>query len=378
LSAAHFNKLEARHYNFIKPRVPFALPEVSTLTTLSVQMSKPTLESEADPETLKVLRDAGVLSPAAFWSGIRAANDARAWALWAGRLCLIIGATLILAALVYFFAYNWEGFTRWQKLALPQAVMLLALVAGQVVGFRRIGGQLLLLAAAVSTGVGFAVYGQVYQTGADAFGVFAIWAVCILPWVIAGRFAPLWVLWLTLLNLTIWFFWNQVGQFHSIHSAYVCMLLAAINGTGLVLREWSLHHFTCLRGHWLRPLFLLATLTPLLFPVLDLVLDTAANDPWVTLLGTALWLLSLGGAYRYFTRSRYDSSALCLVLANAAIVLLCAIWRLFDAVDLFQGGIGFLLMALAVAGVTTLCVRVLRWLKLAYRHQPPAEEGSSA
>lgn len=335
------------------------------------------MESEVDHESLKVLRDAGALPPHAFWSGIRAVNDAQSWALWTRRLFCTIGATLIIAALVYFFAYNWEGLARWQRLLLPQVVVLLTLASGQFVGFRRIGGQLLLVAAAMATGVGFAVYGQVYQTGADAFGFFAIWALCIVPWVSVGAFAPLWVLWWTLINLTTWFFWDQVGQFHSVEGAYVSIGLTAINGGGLLLREWSITRHACFRAQWLRPLLLLGTLTPVLVPALGLLLDTGSGGHLAPLLGTALWLLCLGGAYRFFTRIRYDSTALCIVLTNAALFLLFAIGRVFEAGDLYESGAGFLFMALAIAGVTALLVRVMRHLKLSYQSRQAVERRSA-
>lgn len=340
-----------------------------------IQMNEPSLESPADHETLKVLRDAGALSSEAFWSGIREINHAQLWALWTRRLFLCIGATLVMAALVYFFAYNWEGLARWQKLALPQAVTLLALAGGQCIHFRRIGGQLLLFAAAVAVGVGFAVYGQIYQTGADAFGFFAMWSLCILPWVLVGTFAPLWVLWFTLVNLALWFFWDQVGQFHVVNGAYVAIVLAAVNGTGLLIREASITRSVCFRGQWLRPLLLLGTLTPVLVPALGLLLDTGSGGHLAPLLGTALWLLCLGGAYRFFTRVRYDSTALCIVLANAAVFLLFAIGRCFEAADLYDSGAGFLFMALAIGGVTTLLVRIMRHLKYTYQHEPANERG---
>ena len=41
------------------------------------------------------------------------------------------------------------------------------------------------------TGALLALSGQVYQTGADTFELFAWWAVLILPWVLVSRFSPL-------------------------------------------------------------------------------------------------------------------------------------------------------------------------------------------
>ncbi|MBC8290414.1 MAG: DUF2157 domain-containing protein, partial [Planctomycetes bacterium] len=45
-------------------------------------------------------------------------------------------------------------------------------------------------------GVFLAVFGQVYQTGADEWLLFAGWAGLILPWTALSRFEALWILWL--------------------------------------------------------------------------------------------------------------------------------------------------------------------------------------
>jgi hypothetical protein len=266
----------------------------------------------------------------------------------------------------FFFAFNWDGLGRLQKLGLLQGGTLLCLIGGQVVGFKRIGGQLLLTGAAVSIGVGFAVFGQVYQTGADAFGFFAVWALCILPWVIAGAFAPLWVLWTTLVNLTLFFFWDQVGQFHAIEYTYICLLLTAVNGSGLLALESLGRRYDWLRGRWLRALYLLATLTPLLIPALNLILDTRADSHVGLWLGSVLWWICLLLTFRYFSKFRYDGTALAIILANVAGYLLCGIGRLFHEVDLYDSGAGFLFMALITAGMTALVVKASRLLKIRY------------
>ncbi|MGZ0656633.1 DUF2157 domain-containing protein [Coraliomargarita sp. W4R53] len=332
-------------------------------------MTDSPLDSKPDHEALKVLRDARALSPAAFWQAIRAINEPQECARWATRLCLLIGCTLILAAVVYFFAFNWDALGRWLKLGLLQVATLISLLTGQIVGFRKIGGQLLLMAAAVLVGVSFAVYDQVYQTGADAFSFFGMWALCILPWVIAGAFAPLWVLWFTLINLSAWFFWNQVGQFHlNLHYSYFCAALTVINAAGLFSREALATRYRWMNGRWLRHLFLLATLTPLFTPALNLIFESPTSGAYHLLGSTIAWLICLGAAYLYFTRQRFDSTALCILLGYATIYLITAIARMFYEADLYNNGSGFLVMALIIGGVTALDVRLLRWLKR--RHGP--------
>jgi uncharacterized membrane protein len=334
---------------------------------VAIQMTRSPLDNRPDHESLKALRDARVLSANAFWEGIRFINAPKEWARWTTRLCLLLGSALCLAAVVFFFAFNWDALGRLQKLGLLQVITVLALIIGQFIGFRKIGGQLLLMAASIFVGVSFAVFGQIYQTGADAFGFFGMWAICILPWVLVGAFAPLWVLWFTLVNLTAWFFWNQVGQFHqSIHYSYLCAALTGINGIGLLLRELWNQHFQWLKPHWLRPLLLLATLSPLFIPALNLVFESPNEGAYRLLASTCVWLLGLGAAHFYFTQLKFDSTALCILLGYGSVYLICAIARIVNEANLYQNGGGFLMMALIIAGITALDVKLLRWLKSRY------------
>jgi uncharacterized membrane protein len=329
-------------------------------------MSSP-LDTKPSHESLRIIRNAGLISSEVFWRGIRELNEPGGWAKWAARLCLLLGSALVMAGIVYFFAFNWDALDRWQKLGLLQMATLGALIGGQSIGFGRLGGKLLLLCSAICVGVSFAVFGQVYQTGADAFGFFGMWAIAILPWVLAGAFAPLWVLWWVLINLTTWFFWHQVGQYHeTIHYSYVCLALSLLNASGLALREGLQSRLRWLSNHWLRHLLLLGAAIPLLVPALELVIDGPRDELYSLIIATSIWLVGLAAAFLYFTRRQYDSSSLSILLSCAAFYLLAAMARLLEEADLYDSGAGFLAMALIIGGITAMVVRLLRWLGQRY------------
>ena len=71
---------------------------------------------------------------------------------------------------------------------------------------------MLLSAAAVLLGALLAVYGQTYQTGADPWGLFATWALLILPWAVAACFTPLWLLVIGLIDTAHVLYLAQVRQ----------------------------------------------------------------------------------------------------------------------------------------------------------------------
>lgn len=129
--------------------------------------------------------------------------SAAQWRVFVERLLSWLGAMLIAAALCYFVAANWHELGRYAKFALVQAALVVAVAVACWQGLDMLAGRVALFAAALVTGVLFALIGQVYQTGADAYELFAVWALLILPWAVVGRQPALWLLWIALVNVAI-------------------------------------------------------------------------------------------------------------------------------------------------------------------------------
>lgn len=185
---------------------------------------------------------------------------ARNWALWVSRLLLAVGAALALSGIVYFFAFNWAVIEGLVKLGAVAAVLAGCLGFVHFYGLERRTGQVMLLAACVLTGVFLAVFGQVYQTGADAYTLFTAWALLILPWVGVARFAGLWVLWLGIANTAVLLWWDQAALPERDMEAFILVILAAFNGAFLCLREYFSQKREWLDGRWTRILLAAATL----------------------------------------------------------------------------------------------------------------------
>jgi uncharacterized membrane protein len=114
------------------------------------------------------------------------------------RALLVLGASHLLAGIVFFFAYNWDDLSPFAKFGLLQAGLVVSVVAALRLKIESPAGQALLISASIFTGVLFAVIWQVYQTGADAYELFTAWSVLILPWVIASRSSAHWFLWIVI------------------------------------------------------------------------------------------------------------------------------------------------------------------------------------
>jgi uncharacterized membrane protein len=92
--------------------------------------------------------------------------------------------------------------------------------------------NVILTGASVLVGVLFAVFGQIYQTGANAYDFFLAWAIFVTLWVLISNFAPLWLLYLVLINTTFILYSQQVAKDWS--EVFIFSLLFIINLTVLI------------------------------------------------------------------------------------------------------------------------------------------------
>ncbi|MDH4072888.1 MAG: DUF2157 domain-containing protein, partial [Gammaproteobacteria bacterium] len=136
--------------------------------------------------------------------------DANSWRNGLSRFLMALGTALIVAGITAFFAWNWADLGHFQKFGLIQAGIVAAVIATWRFGIDSLPGGASLFAAAFLVGVLFAVYGQVYQTGADPYGLFLAWGLLILPWAVVGRQQGLWLLVVVLWNLALVMYWTQV------------------------------------------------------------------------------------------------------------------------------------------------------------------------
>lgn len=179
------------------------------------------------------------------------------WRAWTGRVLLFLGAAQIIAGIFFFFAYNWDDLARWQKLGTTQAGIVICALAARFAGLDSLVGKVFLLAAGALVGVAFAVYGQIYQTGADAFDLFASWAALILGWVLIARFAAFWILWAVIVNVALAFY---LDTFTGLREGEQLLLFGLLNGGFLLLREAARRRFAWLAHPWSRWLTMAACL----------------------------------------------------------------------------------------------------------------------
>lgn len=115
----------------------------------------------------------------------------------------LLAAGLVGLGLVLWVAANWESLGRIGRFALLQGVVV---VMGLGTVLRPAARAPLGLLALLGVGALFAYFGQTYQTGADAWQLFALWAALTLPLGFAVRHDAVWAPWtlIAAVGIALW------------------------------------------------------------------------------------------------------------------------------------------------------------------------------
>ena len=105
------------------------------------------------------------------------------------KFFLLFSVIFLIAGVTSFTAYNWANMSNVEKLAIPSVLIVAGLIAYLFLE-KEIYKNLAIFFSSFMIGTLFAVYGQVYQTGADVWILFRNWAIfLIIPMVATGYYS---------------------------------------------------------------------------------------------------------------------------------------------------------------------------------------------
>lgn len=263
--------------------------------------------------------------------------------------------------LVFLVAANWDNFDRFTKFGgLATIVLLTGMAAWLRGGASRSAAALLCFLVG---GALLALIGQTYQTGADPWQLFALWAALTLPLAFGTRSDALWsgwaivactaiALWLHAWSGPRWFFSDRVPlapQFVAWGaSAAVATLLLPVFASRTGTGPWAF-----------RTAVLLGTVLVAGGALIGLFLSrvSATYPAGLALLVACAWLL----AQRRF----FDFVALAILVLAIDTLLVCGVGRALIRDDSRDPIFGTLLLALIAAGVLSASVTLLMRLRTA-------------
>lgn len=139
-------------------------------------------------------------------------NDRSAWIKFLKLFFISLGVGFTVFGILFFFAYNWADLHKFAKLGLVQGLLIAATLTAVFSKLSQDIKHILLTGSAILIGVLFAVYGQIYQTGANAYDFFLGWTLFTVIWAVIANYAVLWVLFILLINTTIFLYAEQVAD----------------------------------------------------------------------------------------------------------------------------------------------------------------------
>lgn len=268
-------------------------------------------------------------------------------------LCFL-GLLSLVAGAVFFVAWNWALLPKIAKFALAE---LLIVALAVLVWWRWYStlARSALLAAGLGFGALFALYGQIYQTGADSWELFRAWLCVLLPLALIARQNSLWFCSWLVANLAFQLYYTTlptslldlaVSDSLTRLPATVLHGYLALLGACLIVREvlaWRAikHH----PESWLASRWFSRVMAGFLLLLLTTIVAGNASD-WhganhFTFV-TGGWVITLLSGY-YLYRYRYvDLCMLTLGIASLTVVGCALIMQLFllayDTGDLFLTG----------------------------------------
>lgn len=165
-------------------------------------------------------------------------------AYWLPRGVAVLAAALGGFGVILWIAANWETLGRFGRFALLQALFLVMCGAAVLKpGARTPFGLLALL----TIGGLFAYFGQTYQTGADPWQLFAVWAVLALPLCFSVRSDVLWTPWALVVStgISLWVFahtshrWRVQPQDLHVYAIAWCSAWALALALSPVFKRWT-------------------------------------------------------------------------------------------------------------------------------------------
>lgn len=291
------------------------------------------------------------------------------WGVYWLRILLTAGLLFCVAGVICFFAFNWAAMSHFLKFGVITA--LIVITGGVAVwrGPNALSGGFSLLACGLLAGSLLAVYGQYYQTGADAWELFRAWTIFLVLLALVGRQNGLW--------LAVWIvgsFWAALGFYDvALSNSYQYVMnyygigvwdvlwywpFLLIQLLALIIWEGAMYLARSYRGGFLRfswPVRLIGCFVFLLLTIVNMLNiyffseDYHHNDfmPGMPFWGALMYIALVGVGFWWYRYKRPDTLLLALSLFSLIALFYTFILSYFD----IWNAVGMLVLAVLLVGL---------------------------
>jgi len=271
-------------------------------------------------------------------------SDSKSWKGFLNLLFISLGVGFTVSGIVFFFAFNWADLHKFTKMGLIEGLIILTT---SVVLFSKLNlnvKNIILTGTSVLVGVLIAVFGQIYQTGANAYDFFLGWTLFISLWVIISNFPPLWLVFLTLVNTTFVLYSQQVASDWS--EVFVFSSLFLFNSLVLVI----LHLLLKFRNDIKVPSWFTSILgfAAIIFSTIGIIIGIFDNHQSSFLLLILLSIVAYGAGIVYSFRTK-NGFYLSLIPFSIIIIISSLLIKISEDAAMF-----FIVSLFIIASVTLL------------------------
>ncbi|MEL6559929.1 MAG: DUF2157 domain-containing protein [Bacteroidota bacterium] len=281
-------------------------------------------------------------------------SDQKNWRQFLKLIMISLGVGFTAFGILFFFAYNWADLHKFVKLGLIELIIVSMTIAILSLKLSKLTKNILLTGTVLIVGVLFAVFGQIYQTGANAYDFFLGWTLFVTLWVLVANFAPLWLVYITLINTTVILYNQQV--LHSDVSVFLYTICFLINGVFLIsfIAGNKLKSKIQAPGWYTKTLALTTVVFATLGNIVG-IMDYNADGWFALLLILSASLYGYGIYYSLKQQSHFYLS----IIAFSVIVIFCFVLiRISDGQGMF-----FLISIYVIASVTLVVRQMLKLQK---------------
>lgn len=282
----------------------------------------------------------------------------KGWQKFLNLLLISLGVGLTVSGILFFFAYNWEDLPAFAKLGLTQLLLIITMAAVLSNRLSETIKNIVLTGAAMLVGVLFAVFGQIYQTGANAYDFFLAWTLFIVLWTLVSNFAPLWLLFITLINTTFALYTQQIAR--DWDPIFILTLHFLFNTLAVILAiavpKYANRNAV---PNWFIYLLALAAVTFSTLGICFGIVETATTS-FNVLIILSSGLYTLGLRYGYLTKNLFYPAVIALSIIIIASVGLAKI---------SDGAGAFLLVSIFNIISISVVIKVLLSLKKKWDHE---------
>lgn len=279
-------------------------------------------------------------------------NNNEAWQKFLKLFLISLGIGLTVSGIIFFFAYNWTELPKFAKIGLTEALLIVTTGLALYSKINSTIRNIILTGAAALVGVLFAVFGQIYQTGADAYDFFLAWTIFITLWVIISDFTPLWLLYVVLINTTLVLYTQQVAKDWE---SMTTLILMFILNTAILIGSILMSHYKSIRiPNWFTNILALAAVSISTF---GLSLDITGIHETSMYILVPLSIIAYAAGIWYGLKTK--NSLYFAIIPLSIVIIIC--FLLFSMID--TEGIYLLVFLFIVVSITLIIKNLMNLQK---------------